>query len=239
MLATLSEEVPSGPGWLFEVKWDGYRAIATVRGGDATLTSRRGNDLTERFPTVARALGRATRSPDCVLDGEVCALDDEGRSSFSVMQQGSGPLVFYAFDVLEVDGEPLLDLPLTERRKRLEALLDRRNTTVRLSEAFDDGEALFEAAEQQRLEGIIAKKADSRYQPGKRTREWLKIKTHGRQEFVIAGYTKGRGRREGRLGSLVLAVHRDGELHYAGNCGTGFTDGRDRPAPGQAAAARA
>jgi bifunctional non-homologous end joining protein LigD len=224
MLATLSEEVPRGPGWLFEVKWDGYRAIATVRGGEAVLTSRRGNDLTGRFPTVARALGRATRSPDCVLDGEVCALDGEGRSSFSVMQQGSGPVVFYAFDVLEVDGEPLLDLPLRTRRERLEGLLDHRNTTVRLSEAFEDGDALYQAAEQQRLEGIVAKKADSRYQPGKRTRDWLKVKTHGKQEFVIAGYTKGRGRREGRLGSLVLAVHRDGELRYVGNCGTGFTD---------------
>jgi bifunctional non-homologous end joining protein LigD len=224
MLATLSEEVPRGPGWLFEVKWDGYRAIATVKGGEAALTSRRGNDLTGRFPTVARALGRATRSPDCVLDGEVCALDEEGRSSFSVMQQGSGPVVFYVFDVLEVDGEPLLDLPLRKRRERLEGLLDRRNTTVRLSEAFDDGDALHQAAEQQRLEGIVAKKADSRYLPGKRTRDWLKVKTHGKQEFVIAGYTKGRGRREGRLGSLVLAVHRDGELQYVGNCGTGFTD---------------
>jgi bifunctional non-homologous end joining protein LigD len=224
MLATLASEVPSGSGWLFEVKWDGYRAIARVAGGDATLTSRRGNDLTSSFPEGARAVSRATKSPDCVLDGEVCALDDGGRSSFSVMQQGSGPLVFYAFDVLEVDGEPLVELPLRERRKRLEKLLDRRNETVRLSEAFEDGRALYEAAREQGLEGVIAKRADSRYQPGKRTREWLKVKTHGRQEFLIAGYTKGQGRRSGRLGSLVLAVNRGGELSYAGNCGTGFTD---------------
>jgi bifunctional non-homologous end joining protein LigD len=224
MLATLESEVPSGRGWLFEVKWDGYRAVARIAGGEATLTSRRGNDLTGRFPSVARDLPRAVRSPDCVLDGEVCALDEEGRSSFSVMQQGSGPLVYYAFDVLEVDGEPLLDLPLRERRKRLEALLDRRNRTIRLSEVFDDGSALYAAAKEQGLEGIIAKKADSPYRPGKRTRDWLKIKTHGRQEFLIAGYTKGQGRRSGRLGALVLAVNRGGELHYVGNCGTGFTD---------------
>jgi bifunctional non-homologous end joining protein LigD len=224
MLATLESEVPSGRGWLFEVKWDGYRAVARIAGAEATLTSRRGNDLTGRFPSVARELPRAVRSPDCVLDGEVCALDEEGRSSFSVMQQGSGPLVYYAFDVLEVDGEPLLDLPLRERRKRLEALLDRRNRTVRLSEVFDDGSALYAAAKEQGLEGIIAKKADSPYRPGKRTRDWLKIKTHGRQEFLIAGYTKGQGRRSGRLGALVLAVNRGGELHYVGNCGTGFTD---------------
>jgi bifunctional non-homologous end joining protein LigD len=224
MLATLESEVPSGRGWLFEVKWDGYRAIARVQGGQAQLTSRRGNDLTSRFSSVAKEVEKAARSPDCVFDGEVVALDEEGRSSFSVMQQGSGPLVYYAFDVLEVDAEPLLDLPLSERRKRLESLLDRRNRTVRLSETFEDGEALYEAAKQQRLEGIIAKKADSPYRPGKRTRDWLKIKTHGRQEFLIAGYTKGQGRRAGRLGALVLAVNRGGELHYVGNCGTGFTD---------------
>jgi bifunctional non-homologous end joining protein LigD len=224
MLATLAPEVPRGEGWLYEVKWDGYRAIARVAGGETTLTSRRGNDLTGRFADVARAIARAVRTPDCVLDGEVCALDEEGRSSFSVMQQGKGPLVYYAFDLLEVDGEQLLELPLRERRARLADLLDLRDGTVRLSEAFDDGEALYEAAQEQRLEGVIAKRADSRYQPGRRTGDWLKVKTHGRQEFVIAGYTKGQGRRAGRLGSLVLAVNRGGELHYAGNCGTGFTE---------------
>jgi bifunctional non-homologous end joining protein LigD len=224
MQATPSERVPSGAGWLFEVKWDGYRAIARVSGGEARLTSRRGNDLTERFAVVARAIERAVRTPDCVLDGEVCALDETGKASFSVMQQGSGPLVYYAFDVLEVDGEPVLDLPLSKRRERLEALLDRRGGTVKVSEAFDDGDALYQAAVAQGLEGVVAKKADSRYQPGRRVRDWLKVKTHGRQEFVIAGYSKGQGKRSGRLGSLVLAVRRGGELHYAGNCGTGFTE---------------
>jgi bifunctional non-homologous end joining protein LigD len=224
MLATLASELPRGSSWLFEVKWDGYRAIATVRGGDATLTSRRGNDLTTRFGPVAKAISQATKSPDCVLDGEVCALDERGRSSFSVMQQGSGPLVFYVFDVLELDGEPLVDLPLSERRKRLEKLLDQRNRTVRLSEAFGDGEALYAAAVEQGLEGVIAKRADSRYLPGKRTRDWLKVKTHGRQEFVIAGYTKGQGRRSGRFGSLVLAVRQGDQLVYVGNCGTGFSE---------------
>ena len=166
------------------------------------------------------------KTPDCVLDGEVCALDEQGRPSFSAMQQGKPgtPIVYEAFDVLEIDGEPLVDLPLVERRKRLEKLLDRRNTTVRLSEAFEDGRALFEAAKEQALEGIVAKRADSPYRQGKRTREWLKIKTHGRQEFVIAGYTKGQGRRTGRFGALVLGVWRGDELAYVGNVGTGFTD---------------
>ncbi|MDQ3778741.1 MAG: DNA ligase D [Actinomycetota bacterium] len=226
MLATLADEVPSGPGWLFEVKWDGYRAIVDLHGGEATLTSRQGNDLTERFHPVAKAIERAVKTPDCVLDGEVCALDDDGRATFSAMQQGKPGTryVFVAFDVLELEGEPLVGLPLVERRNRLEPLIDRRNQIVQLSEAFEDGRALLEAAEEQRFEGIVAKKADSRYQPGRRSREWLKIKTHGRQEFVIAGYTRGQGRRAGTLGSLVLGVYRGGELSYVGNCGTGFTD---------------
>jgi bifunctional non-homologous end joining protein LigD len=226
MLATLAEEVPTGSGWLYEVKWDGYRAIARVAGGDATLTSRRGNDLTARFASVRRGVEAAVRTPDCVLDGEVCALDERGRSSFSAMQQGKPgtPIVYYVFDVLEMDGEPLLELPLVERRERLTRLLDRRSKDVRVSESFDDGTALYEAARSEGLEGVLAKRADSRYLPGKRTREWLKVKTHGHQEFVIAGYTKGQGRRSGRFGSLVLAVHRGRELVYVGNVGTGFTE---------------
>ena len=225
MLATLEQKVPKGSGWVFEVKWDGYRALAYVSQSEVKLVSRKGNDLTERFATVAKEIAKAVKTPDCVLDGEVCALDEQGRSSFSAMQQGKPgtPLVYFVFDLLELEGKPLVDLPLLERHKLLERLLDRRNRTVRVSEAFDDGEALFEAAKQQNLEGIMAKRADSRYAVGRRTRDWLKVKTHGRQEFIIAGYTKGQGRRAGTLGSLVLAVRRGPELEYAGNVGTGFT----------------
>ena len=224
MLATLAEDVPRGAGWAFEVKWDGYRAITSVAGSEAVLTSRNGNDLTARFQNVAKEIAKAVKTPDCVLDGEVCALDESGRSSFSAMQQGKAgtPLVYYVFDVLEVEGEPLVDLPLVERHKRLAQLLDKRNKTVRLSETFDDGQALLEAAKQQNLEGIVAKRFDSRYIPGKRTRDWLKIKTHHEQEFVVAGFTKGTGRRASSFGSLVLGYYRGGELVYAGNVGTGF-----------------
>jgi bifunctional non-homologous end joining protein LigD len=225
MLATLEESIPRGAGWIFEVKWDGYRAIGFVSQSDVRLTSRKGNDLTQRFASVAKEVTKAVKTPECVLDGEICALDEEGRSSFSAMQQGKPgtQLVYYVFDLLELEGEPLVDLPLGERRKRLERLLDRRNRTVRLSEAFDDGESLYEAAQQQRLEGIVAKRLDSRYAVGRRTRDWLKLKTHGRQEFIIGGYTKGQGRRAGTIGSLVLAVRRGRDLEYVGNVGTGFT----------------
>src|SRR6266508_3925953 len=187
MLATLAEEVPKGDGWTFEIKWDGYRIIATVAGGEPELRTRKEQDYTQRFENVAKELAKALKTPDCVVDGEVCALDEEGRPSVSAMQQGKRgtPIVYYVFDLLEVEGEPIVDLPLEERRKRL----------------------------------------GSRYLPGKRTRDWLKIKGHGRQEFVIAGYTRGQGRRSGTLGSLVLGTYDEGgELVYVGNVGTGFND---------------
>jgi len=224
MLATLAEKPPGGPGWLFEVKFDGFRAVGAVAAGEAALLSRNGNDLTGRFPDVARELVKALRTTDAVVDGEVCAIDESGRATFSAMQQGSAVHVYYLFDLLEAEGQPLVDRPLTERRARLAELLDRENPVVRLSEAFEDGDALLAAADDEGFEGIVAKRADSRYLPGRRSRDWLKVKTHERQEFVIAGYTRGRGRREGGLGALVLGVHRGGELGWAGNCGTGFND---------------
>jgi bifunctional non-homologous end joining protein LigD len=224
MHATLVDELPRGDDWLYEVKWDGYRALGYVRGGEARLVSRRGNDLTQRFPIVARELPRALRSSECVVDGEVCALDDRGRPSFSAMQQGKPgtAIVYEAFDLLELDGEPVVDRPLEERRRLLGELVDRSNRTVQLSGAFDDGEALFQAATEQELEGVMAKRSGSRYCEGKRTRDWLKIKTRGRQEFVICGWTRGQGRREGRFGSLVLGAYRDGRLQWVGNVGSGF-----------------
>ena len=228
MLATLVKDVPAGEGWLYEVKWDGYRAVAYLRGGTCELRSRTANDLTARFPTVVRALEGGVRTPDCVLDGEVVAIGEDGRATFSAMQRGVAgtTYVYVAFDVLEVDGEPVVELPLTERRARLDRLLDVRRGGIQLSEAFTDGDALYRAAQDQGFEGIMAKRAECPYREGRRTREWLKIKTHGRQEFVVAGWTKGQGRRSGAFGSLVLGVHDEatGELRWVGNVGTGFTD---------------
>ncbi|MFL6069277.1 MAG: non-homologous end-joining DNA ligase, partial [Gaiellaceae bacterium] len=228
MLATLERDVPSGEQWTFEVKWDGYRALAYIRGSEVQLLSRKDNDLTERFASVAKEVAKAVKTPHAVIDGEVCALDERGRASFSAMQQGGTALVYYVFDVLEVEGVPLVDLTLRERRERLGKLLDRRNRCVRLSEAFDDGDALYEAAKQQELEGIMAKRLDSRYAEGRRTRDWLKVKTHGRLEFIIAGYTHGGGRRASTFGSLILAVREGDELRYVGNVGTGFNDAEIR-----------
>jgi bifunctional non-homologous end joining protein LigD len=224
MLATLADTLPKGEGWLFEPKWDGYRAIVTVSSGVVTFTSRRGNDLTQRFRDCARRAAPGIRSTDAVLDGEICALDDQGRARFSLLQSGTGTLVLVVFDILELDSEPLVDLPLVARRKRLEKVIDQSAGGVILSPQFDDGEALLEAAREQGLEGVVAKKADSRYQQGWRGSDWRKVKVRQGQEFVIVGYTKGQGRRSAGFGSLVVAVHEAGGLRWAGNVGTGYSD---------------
>ena len=228
MLATLSDpkEMPLAGGWEYEIKWDGYRIVARVAGGEAVLRSRKDQDYSARFENVAKELVKALKTPDAVVDGEVCALDDLGRPSFSAMQQGKQgtPVVYYVFDLLEVEGQSLVDLPLSVRRARLEKLLDRRNRTVQFSESFADGQALYEAAQERQLEGVMGKKLDSRYEPGKRSRNWLKFKTHGEQELVVAGYTRGKGRREWSFGSLVLATNGPDGLQWAGNVGTGFDD---------------
>jgi bifunctional non-homologous end joining protein LigD len=228
MLATLGKSVPRGEGWLYEVKWDGYRALAYVRGGDVELYSRNQNLLNDRFPSVAKEIAKAVRTPNCVLDGEVVAIDDEGRATFSAMQQGKAGTryLYVAFDLLEVEGEPIVDSSLTTRRRRLAQLLDKRNKTVQISDAFDDGEALYRAAREQRFEGVVAKRADSRYEVGRRSHSWVKVKTTGRQEFVVGGYTKGEGRRSGAFGSLLLGVYdgADDRLRYVGSVGTGFTE---------------
>jgi bifunctional non-homologous end joining protein LigD len=228
MLATQEAYVPRGEGWTFEVKFDGYRALAYIRGGECKLVSRNGNDLTGRFADVAKALVKAVRSPNAVVDGEVARIDTTGRTSFSELQQGSGQLVYYAFDLLELDGKPLVDLPLHERKTQLQKLIDLRTGSVAVSEGFDDGDALFEVARAQNLEGIIAKRIDSPYKSGRRTRDWLKLKTENTDEFVVAGYTAGAGRRAGTFGALVLGAHEGGGLRYVGNVGTGFDDAEIR-----------
>jgi bifunctional non-homologous end joining protein LigD len=222
-LATLTERLPRGPEWLFEPKWDGYRALVTVDGGETRLTSRNGKDLTERFREVARAVTKAVRTPSAVLDGEVVALDDDGTARFEALQRGSGPLVLMAFDLLELDGEPVHDRPLRERRELLDEVLDPAVQTVRLSPAFDDGVALLEAARAQGLEGVVAKRADAPYRPGRRTPEWQKVKLRAQEDFPIVGYTRGEGKRA-RLGALVLARREPDGLYWAGNVGSGIRD---------------
>ena len=228
MLATAADAIPHGELWSYEVKFDGYRALAHVRGGDCALVSRNDNDLTGRFPEVAKAIAKAVKSPNAVVDGEITRIDASGRASFSELQRGTGALVFYAFDLLELDGEPQTELPLHERKDGLRELLDARVENVVYSESFEDGDALFEVARDRGLEGVVAKRVDSIYKQGRRTRDWLKVKTEHNEEFIVAGYTRGGGRRAGTFGSLVLAVNEGGALRYVGNVGTGFDDAEIR-----------
>ncbi len=225
MLAASAESLPTGDDWAFEPKWDGYRVIASVAGGEVILRSRNGNDLTGRFAPAAKALAHAVRSPAAVLDGEVCALDDSGRSDFGLLQRGEGTLVYVAFDVLERDGVRVVGRTYDERRAILEGLIEPSTPGVLLSPSFDDGDALEIAALEHNLEGVVAKKRASTYQPGRRSPDWRKLKLKHRQELVIAGFTRGRGRRSNGIGSLILGVHGAAGFSYAGSVGTGLTDG--------------
>lgn len=236
MLATLVDEPFDGNEWLFEVKFDGYRALAYIEDDEVRYVSRNQNEMTGDFPELA-ALPKQVRAGSCVLDGEICALDADGRPSFSLMQQRTGfepgrakkrtrdpeiAIVYYIFDVLYVDGYSLLRVDL-EKRKDVLAQLLQPNARFRLSEHFPEkGLQLFAAAKAQHLEGIVAKRRSSCYVT-KRSRDWLKIKSTMTQECVIGGYTEPRGARE-NFGSLVLGLYdENGKLVPVGQAGSGFT----------------
>ena len=225
MLATLVDGPFDREGWAFEIKWDGFRSIAGIRKGEVRLVSRNGKTLNARFPTVAAALSGF--AVDAVLDGEIVAVDAKGRPHFQDLQspagRGKSRILYCVFDVLYAGGYDLRALPLRRRRAILEKLLP-VSGTVRLSEAIErTGRAFFRAAESNGLEGIMAKDLSSPYRPGQRTREWLKIKTHHRQEAVICGFTAPRASRKS-FGALILGAYKDGELVYIGHVGTGFTE---------------
>ena len=229
-LATLVDHVPSGAGWLHEVKYDGYRALLAIGGGTAKAYTRTGLDWSDRFaPIVAAAAGIAAGS--ALIDGEVVALDKEGRPSFSALQdalQGGGDLHYFAFDLLEQDGEDLARLANADRKARLAALLADVAPPIHYAEHIaSGGEALFDRLCGGGYEGIVSKRADAPYR-GARTRGWLKIKCTRRQEFVILGFIESD--KAGRdLRSLALGLNEDGVLRYAGRVGTGFdTATRDR-----------
>jgi bifunctional non-homologous end joining protein LigD len=239
MLATPATEVPRDEGqWSFEVKWDGIRALASVSGGRIRLEARSGRDVSHRYPELS-ALGRALGSTEVVLDGEIVALDPKtGRPSFERLQRRMHvesesairrlrqdvPITYVVFDLLWLDGRPTTGLAYAERRHLLEGLgLNGANWHTPASHP-GEGRALLDATASAGLEGIVAKRLDSVYEPGVRTRQWLKIKNHLSQDFVVGGWLPGEGSR-GRLGALLLGVYQDdGNLCFAGRVGTGFTD---------------
>ncbi len=236
MLAISVEKPFDDDDWLYEIKWDGYRAVAFLDGKSVRLVSRNQNDLTAAYPEL-HEIPLYIQARTAVLDGEIVALDEEGRSSFSLMQQRTGagegrrirrtrddiPVVYYVFDLLYLDGYDLMQVELKERKQVLASIL-LPNDVVRYSEHWvGRGTALFEAARQRGLEGILAKLRRGHYQQ-KRSREWLKIKVVQQQECVIGGYTEPRGARE-NFGSLVLGLYDDqGRLIPVGQAGSGFTE---------------
>lgn len=234
MLATSVDQPFDNPAWLFEIKWDGYRAVTFIENGAARMVSRNQNDLTAQFPELGD-LPKFVKARRAILDGEIVALDDQGRPSFSLMQQRTGfqpgkprrpgregvPVVYYVFDLLYLDGYDLRRVALEKRKELLQWILKTADI-VRFSDHYPEkGRDLFQVAEQRGLEGILAKKRDSIYHE-ERSRDWLKIKITRRQECVIGGYTDPEGSRQ-YFGSLVLGLYDNrGRLIHIGQAGTGF-----------------
>jgi bifunctional non-homologous end joining protein LigD len=234
MLAESVDDAFDGKDWLFEIKWDGYRAVTFIENGKTRLVSRNQNDLTARYPEL-HDLAKLIKAKSAILDGEVVALDEEGRASFSLMQQRTGfrpggrrgaanadvPVLYYAFDLLYLDGYDWRRVPLEERKRKLATILV-ADGVLRYSDHFEaNGKALFEVARQKKLDGILAKKRESFYEE-RRSREWLKIKIRHRMECVVGGYTVPEGSRE-HFGSLVLGLYdKKGRLIHVGQVGSGF-----------------
>ncbi|MGN6530914.1 MAG: DNA ligase D [Ginsengibacter sp.] len=219
MLCTLIKEPFDDPDFLYEVKLDGYRIIAYVQNGEVILSSRSGLDYTERYSSVVKAL--SALDSDVILDGELVALNEEGKPDFDALQKNNGknPLVFYTFDILWYKGYSLMNLPLKERKEILSNALD-FNEVIKYSDDFDQGIQLFELMKKREMEGIIAKRKSSKYEPGKRGNDWLKVPTEKRQEFVIGGWTESDS--GAPFASLLFGYYEDGKLMYRGQASGGY-----------------
>ena len=219
---------PDGDGWLHEIKYDGYRIGAALERGRATLWSRRGKDWTREFPEVAAAV-RALPVRSALLDGEVAALLPDGRTSFQALQNafaaGARPsLAYFVFDLLFLDGEELAPRPLVERKAALERLLGTGRGIVRYApHVVGGGPAVYREAVRLRLEGIVSKRPDAPYRPG-RNASWLKVKSFLRQELVVGGFTEPEGAARDGIGALLVGFHEGRPLRFAGKVGTGFTN---------------
>lgn len=227
MLATLTEEAFDNADWLFEVKWDGYRAIASFDGNKTYLYSRNGNDYSQKYPEIFDVI-KDFKLP-AVTDGEIVVLDNEGKPHFEWLQNygknKKGKLAYIVFDLLWCDGHNLQDAPLSKRKEVLKKIIPNNDRIIFGDELEEQGKRFFELAAKNQLEGIMAKKSDSVYRQGYRSKNWLKIKTRQRQEAVIGGYTEPRGSRK-YLGSLVLGIYEGDKLIYIGHSGGGIPDDR-------------
>jgi bifunctional non-homologous end joining protein LigD len=228
MKAKLVDSMPTGGGWIYEIKFDGYRAIALCGGSEMRILSRNQKDLGGKFPEVKDSIA-ALDIQDAIIDGEIVALDEKGRSSFQLLQgfdmgQERPPIVFYAFGLLRLNGQDLQGLPIEERKAKLEELLKKPPRMIRYSASFTkDIPELLDRARSLGLEGLIGKRAGSRYEPGKRSGAWIKIKLHLEQEFVIGGYTEPEGSRK-YFGALLVGFYEGQNFKFAGRVGTGFSE---------------
>ncbi len=225
MLAKETDTAFDNKDWLFEIKWDGYRAISEIKNGAVELYSRNGNSFNAAYPIVYNELKKI--KPDVVFDGEIVIINEEGKSDFQKLQHYEDnthfPICYYVFDLLSLNGEDTTQLPLTERKKLLQTII-KKNPVIKYSAHIQTkGIDFFAAAKASDLEGIMAKKITSEYHTGARTGEWLKIKHHKSEEVIIVGFTKPTGSRN-YFGALVLAVKNKEGLKYAGHTGSGFTD---------------
>ncbi|WEK33489.1 MAG: non-homologous end-joining DNA ligase [Candidatus Pseudobacter hemicellulosilyticus] len=226
MLATLGGLPFDDPDWLFEMKWDGYRAVADWSKGKLKLYSRNGISFIDKYPIIAEALTRLKH--DCVLDGEIVVMDEKGRPRFQLLQHYAEdprwPIAYYIFDILFLKGQDLKDLPLLQRKELLQQLLKPyKNDLLRYSDHIaTKGKKFFKQVMKLDFEGMVAKKADSSYHIGFRSNEWVKIKHHNTVEAVIAGFTEPRRSRK-YFGALILGQYKGRELQYMGHTGTGFT----------------
>jgi bifunctional non-homologous end joining protein LigD len=225
MLSTLIKEPFTRKDWIFEIKWDGYRAIADVRKEGVRLHSRNGNSFVRKYPKVINALNQLKF--EAVLDGEVVVVDEKGKPDFQALQNYSekttGSLVYYIFDLLYLEKHNLMELPLYKRKEILAKIITENDVLKISSHIEEKGEDFFKISKREGLEGIIAKRKDSEYLSGARGRDWLKIKTHSRQEAVIGGFTEPKGGRK-LFGALVLGVYKNDKLTYIGHTGGGFND---------------
>ncbi|NCA85866.1 MAG: DNA ligase D [Clostridia bacterium] len=226
MLATLADAAFDNPEWIFEIKWDGYRIIATRKDNQRNLFSRNGNPYDEKFSIIHDELIKINH--DFVMDGEVVVLDQEGKSDFQTLQhldtQSMHRLYYYVFDLVWLDGYSLLEVPLLQRKELLRKMLPESLQRIRYCDHIPEkGKLFFDQMKKLQMEGMIAKRAQSKYYPGKRSDEWLKVKTAKHQEAVIVGYTAPKGSRTA-FGALLLAINENGRLRYAGKVGTGFDE---------------
>lgn len=248
MLATAARRLPAGEGWGYELKWDGVRAVLFCEGGETRVCARRGDDATARYPELA-PVAASLEGHDAVLDGEIVAFDERGEPSFGRLQRRMGlsdpiriqrraadtPVTYVAFDLLWLNGRSLLDEPYARRRELLAELDFEGPNWQAPKHHVGDGEALLEAVRARRLEGVVAKRLDSAYKPGRRSADWVKVQCRRRQELVVGGWMPGEGARAKRVGSLLVgywdatpeeaeSLGRPQKLVYAGGVGSGFSE---------------